>query len=153
MRGFTLIEMMVVIAITAILFTIAIGAYQSLRSDSLVTSARDQISSILHQARLTALSQRVSQAVTIDFTNDAITDALGNSHSYDGVDIEKVPSGSCTPDATASQAITFTSLGAATASVIKLSSASSTVTSYLIVNAITGGVYMYGSCTGSGVLS
>lgn len=79
-RGFTLIEMMVTIAIGAILLTISVGAYLDMRNRSLVTSAGDQIMSALHQARLRALSQRSDQTVVIDFDNDGITDALGNSH-------------------------------------------------------------------------
>ncbi len=153
MRGFTLVEMMITIAIGAILLAISAGAYSSIRNDSLVTSASEKTTTALYQARLRALSQRNSQSVTIDYSNEGMTDSLGNSHLYDSVNLQNLPSGTCIPGVSASEAITFKSRGAATAAIIKVSSSASSKTNYIVVNGITGGVHLYKSCTGLGILS
>ena len=153
MRGFTLVELMVTIAIGAILLSIAIGGYSALRRDSMVTSAGEQIVSTLHQARLRALSQRKSQSVVIDYSGEGITDSRGNSYVYNGVDLQNMPSGTCTPGTATSETVTFTARGSATAAIIKFSSADASKIGYIVINAVTGGVILYKTCTGSGLFS
>ncbi|MES0371419.1 MAG: prepilin-type N-terminal cleavage/methylation domain-containing protein [Mariprofundaceae bacterium] len=153
MRGFTLIELMVTIAIGAILMAMAIGGYSSLRRDSLVASAGEQIVSTLHQARLRALSQRESQSVVIDYSGEGITDSRGNSYVYKGVNLQNMPSGTCTPGTAASETITFTARGSASAAIIKYSSADASKVGYIVINSVTGGIILYETCTGSGLFS
>jgi len=89
-RGFTLIEMMVVIGIAAILLGIAVSAWGTLRENSRVNSAKETVASVLQQMRLRALSTSTNQIVNFDWTNDTVsytTNALHTS-SFAPVDIQ-----------------------------------------------------------------
>jgi len=76
-RGFTLIEMMVTIAIGGILVSIAVGAWGSLRERTQVESAKENVVSALQMMRLRALSTGVDQVVSFDWTNDTVSYTAG----------------------------------------------------------------------------
>jgi len=73
-RGFTLVELMVVIGIMAIIMAIALPAYSSWRERTAVMTATDAMAAHFKQARMRALAQ--SRSVTITFT--------ANSYTVDG---------------------------------------------------------------------
>jgi len=89
-RGFTLIELMVVIGIAAILLGIAVGAWGTLRENSRVNSAKETVVSVLQQMRLRALSTSVDQIVNFDWTNDTVSYTTNALHisSFAPVDIQ-----------------------------------------------------------------
>jgi len=66
-HGFTLIEVMVVIAIIGVMTTIAIPAFSDWRDRQAVRSATQTLMSHLKQARVTAIAE--NRSVTIDFTS------------------------------------------------------------------------------------
>ncbi|WP_241697633.1 GspH/FimT family pseudopilin [Mariprofundus sp. NF] len=66
-RGFTLIEVMIVVVIIGVMSTIAIPAFSEWRDRQAVRSATQTLMSHLKQARVTAIAE--NRSVTIDFTS------------------------------------------------------------------------------------
>jgi len=66
-RGFTLIELMVTIAIFGILTSIAVGAWNTLRESNKVEAAAESGRSVLMAARMRAMSTGKPQQVTVNF--------------------------------------------------------------------------------------
>jgi len=142
-RGFTLVEMMVVIAISLVLFAIAAGSYGSLREKNRVQSAKEEIVSILQQARLKALSSGESQAVTFDWAADKVSYTLraAQSRSYSKVDLQGFACGG-TLTSTGTNSMTFSRRGTVGfgggPQNIRVSSPGSTSTYTIKVNSVTG---------------
>lgn len=67
--GFTLIEVMVVLAVIAILSTIAIPNFSSWRTNMYVKAAARDIYSSMQEARLLAVKENSSTAIVFDTTN------------------------------------------------------------------------------------
>ena len=63
-RGFTLIELMVVLAVIAILAMIGIPGFQTILQNSRMTSATNSLLSALQYARSEAVTQRAAVTVT-----------------------------------------------------------------------------------------
>ncbi|MFQ5518850.1 MAG: Tfp pilus assembly protein FimT/FimU [Mariprofundus sp.] len=81
-RGFTLIELMIVIVIVAVLTTIGIPAFSDWREKQAVRSASQALMAHLKQARVLALSE--NRSVSITFTSTSYTydaDTSGNCGS------------------------------------------------------------------------
>ena len=74
--GFTLIELMVVLAIIAIMATIGIPSYQNMIRDNRLTSATNTLLSALQYARSEAVTQRADITVTPLSNNNWATGAL-----------------------------------------------------------------------------
>ncbi len=141
--------MMVTIAIGAILLAIAIGAYGNMREDTRVDSAKEQITSILQQARLRALSSGTEQAIVFDYVNDGVTDALGQSYSFDNINLQKFVCGTCAssdPTTTASRTFTFRRRGTADNKNIRVSSVGSDREFIVMVNNVTGRIDIRTQC-------
>lgn len=83
--GFSLIELMVVIAITAILLTIALPAYSTWRERSAANTVVDTLVAHLKQARIKAISENRSVIVSFD---TAVHGATPNRYTVDGQVIE-----------------------------------------------------------------
>lgn len=80
--GFTLIEVMVVIAIMGILFSIAIPAFSSWRERSALRSASETMIAHLKQARHYAMAESRNVDVTLDTVSpDGYTLDNGGSHA------------------------------------------------------------------------
>jgi prepilin-type N-terminal cleavage/methylation domain-containing protein len=79
-RGFTLVEVTIVIIIVLMLTTVSIGVYSPFRNKQAAASAMDKITMAMHKARTNAISTRYSFRVTIA-RQDRIfwVDRTGNS--------------------------------------------------------------------------
>ena len=79
-KGFTLIELMVVIAITGILATIAIPQFSTMITNTRLRGAAREIHSVLQQARLRAAKEQ--SYVVVDFDPDGDGNLAGNYISF-----------------------------------------------------------------------
>jgi prepilin-type N-terminal cleavage/methylation domain-containing protein len=149
-KGFTLVEMMVTVAIGAILLAFAFGAYNELRERTRVDSAKEHIVSILQQARLRALSSGENQVVAFDWAADTVT-FLGETSTFDVVDLKGFRcSGSQSNDTNTDNTFTFTSRGTVTyggapvvgggdpVEELQISSANSSSAFVIDINSVTG---------------
>ena len=84
-RGFSLIELMVVVAILVILVTVSGGAWSSVRNTEQVTSAAEKIRSMMTSARLRALSVGQKQYIGFDMANDTVVTTADGGSTYDDV--------------------------------------------------------------------
>jgi len=136
--------MMVTIAIGGILLAIAIGAYGNMREDTRVDSAKEQIASLLQQARLNALSSGNLQTVTFDWANDTVAGiAIDNS-----IDLQKIACTASPPTLTntGTKNFTFSRRGTGTSSSIHISMPGSSRVGVITVNGTTGRIAIKDSC-------
>jgi prepilin-type N-terminal cleavage/methylation domain-containing protein len=70
-KGMTLLELMVVVAIIGIALTIAIPNYIKMQPHMRLKAAARDIASTLNLARMTAISKNADQTVTFDDANDS----------------------------------------------------------------------------------
>jgi prepilin-type N-terminal cleavage/methylation domain-containing protein len=112
--GFTLVELLVTIGIALILMGIAVPRFYAALPGIRLASAARQVVTDLQLARMTAISQRVNQAVAFDTATATYTFG-GNIRNlnqlYPGTTITAVTNGGPT----------FNSVGAANGSLITLS--------------------------------
>ncbi|MDX8402085.1 MAG: GspH/FimT family pseudopilin [Mariprofundaceae bacterium] len=99
-RGFTLVEMMVTIAILAVLLAVAVGGWRQLEQANAVEGAIERIRSAMSAARIKAQTSGRSVYVAVDFDGDrlisevwgGVYDAAAGTWSgswtqFDGVDV------------------------------------------------------------------
>ncbi|QJD60840.1 prepilin-type N-terminal cleavage/methylation domain-containing protein [Pseudomonas sp. gcc21] len=72
-KGFTLIELMVVVALVAIIATIAVPSFGILISDNRAESQAEELNSLLQYARSEAVIRKVTSTVAIDTGTAEIT--------------------------------------------------------------------------------
>ena len=68
-RGFTLIELMVVLAVVAIITTLALPSYRAILEKRQVTSGAQQLAAFVSSAQLEAVKRNQRVAVRYDFTD------------------------------------------------------------------------------------
>jgi len=127
----------VAVAIVAVLMAISAGAYTQMREATRVETASEQVVSMMQQARLRALSQRVDQQIVMDFANQQITDTLGEAHTFPGVTFADYICSPCGlgPNNAGSETIPFMSRGMSDANYsILVSSPSSTKQFIIMIN-------------------
>lgn len=79
-RGFTLIELMVVIALVAIIAVIAIPSFTTLIRDNRAESQAEQLNALLQYARSEAVIRKITSTVAIDTSTGKIeVSAAGDS--------------------------------------------------------------------------
>lgn len=136
-EGFTLIEVMVVVAIFAVLVGIGIGSWGETRTRSQVESVIEEIRSVMGAARLRARATGEEQSVVFNYTDETVADsATGDVRAYgDMVDITAFACGSCNTSGVASNTFNFTPRGTVGAASIRVQSRDGTVTRYVVVSA------------------
>jgi len=156
-HGFTLIEMMVTIAIGLILMAIAAGAWGSLREKTRVKSAAEEIRSVLTAVRLHALSTGSDASVTFDFNANTVTSPLwGAPRTYSGVNLQAYTYTGCAgvPPGIPNNTMTFRSTGAASGSaaagqnavVVRPNGGALLPAYYLVLNGVTGRIRARETC-------
>ena len=148
-RGFTLMELMVVVAIMTILIALGSGAWNQYRENTRVDSAKELIVSAFQQARLKALSSGSAQAVTFDHVANTFVSALGVTHDFSGVNVQKFICGTCVAtDPVAPQIVNFYRRGSASLipQNVRVSRNGSDKTFIIMVNNITGRVAVRTTC-------
>ena len=85
-RGFTLIELMIVILILGVLLALTTGSYTELQDRTRTETAAGELRSILTSARLVALSTGQSVYVTINYNSGSasVRNSIASTH-LDGV--------------------------------------------------------------------
>ena len=148
--GFTLIELMVVIAILGILMAIGGTSWTSYREATKVDSAKEKVVSIFQQARLKALSSGFKQVLNIDYVNDTLTDASGRVVAFDGVNLQHYVAAGCTvTDPAGAFTIEFKGdgrVGGNAAMTTKISSSTSTKAYIVKISTVTGRVVVGKPC-------
>lgn len=83
MSGFTLIEVMIVIVILGIIAALAVPTFRPIAADAELSAATEQIASVLHQARMRAISDRRCVRVYIESSNNPAVMVTQVSNTYD----------------------------------------------------------------------
>jgi prepilin-type N-terminal cleavage/methylation domain-containing protein len=92
-RGFTLIEMMLVIALIAMVTAIAVGGFSLFQRQSDLNAAADTVIAIMEEARSKTLSSRDQSQYGVRFNNDRILLFIGSSLP---VDVATLPAATST---------------------------------------------------------
>lgn len=80
-RGFTLVELLIVMAIMAVLTTIVFSSFLSFRDSQALSKDTDNIVSMLRQAREQTLSSKNSSVYGVHFSATSTTLFVGNTYS------------------------------------------------------------------------
>lgn len=80
-RGFTLIEILVVVAILGILLTIATPAFSKFRQRSILNVETEEIISIVNQARIFTMSSRGDKQYGVHFDADKVVLFEGGTYT------------------------------------------------------------------------
>jgi type IV fimbrial biogenesis protein FimT len=110
-RGFTTVEILVVLAIVAILIRIAVPAFSTWLPSQRLTSAAQQIAIDLQFARMKAIAQNTSYTVTFNTTTSTYsfgTDSRNVTTLFPGITIASAPSNPTFTPSGMANAVTIT---------------------------------------------
>ncbi|TLS73665.1 type II secretion system protein GspH [Mariprofundus erugo] len=124
-RGFTLLEVMIVIMIIGVMAAVAVPAYSTWRANQAVSSAQQTLLAQLKQARVLAVSE--NRSVSVTFTSTSYTFDANMSGTCDVCRNEQVNLGRFAGNLTLSPTTTrtFSSRGTANSGTITLTAGSS----------------------------
>ncbi len=142
MKGFTLVEVIVAIAILAILLAIAIPSFNKYKKSFEITSQFNQIESDLNYAKAYAFTRKVTVNVIFSANSYTIVDVTNNRTIKGPVNLKYA----CLTNA-AGNTITFQSLGYPTPASIYTNEANSVNCTNVSFTRIISGVYNGTSCT------
>lgn len=156
--GFTLLELMVVLAILGVMISVASGSWQSVRAADQVRSAAEKMRGVMVAARMNALSTGQTQYVGIDLYAEAMASTMEPQSTYasstwsgttlwqafEGVNLLDSTSNGAAPASpeTGQKTISFTSRGTSVPGsiLIKAVSGPASIGKIIIFNNITGRV-------------
>lgn len=147
--GFSLIELMVVISLFGILAMMAMGSWGESRLRTQVETVAGEIRSAFSSARMRARATAENQTVVLNYTNETMTDALGETRTYsDTINLVAYSISTCAAStSTTSKTFTFTPRGTSTGASVMVQSLDGSVTRYIVVNSTTGRARVEESCS------
>jgi Tfp pilus assembly protein FimT len=80
-KGFSLTEMIIIVAVSVILLTIVVSAFSGFNNNQSLNSASGLVTSVLNEARALTLASYDNEAYGVHFESDKVTIFKGDTYS------------------------------------------------------------------------